>query len=124
MNMKTARPIRFVCVVIPLAAAIGAVPAAAQMSSAAVAGIVRDASGNALPHRRLRLENVETGEVRRTISGEAGEFEFAGLLPARRFILDVEADGLRAAQRAIDAVAAGERRLVDLQLAIAGVSAR
>ncbi len=100
---------------------IGA-PAAAQTSSAAIGGIVRDASGRVLPGARLRLENPGTGEVRHATTGRAGEFEFAGLLPASLLTLDAESDGFQTDRRSIQAVTAGERRAVDVQLEVTGVS--
>lgn len=99
-----------------------AAPAAAQTSSAAIGGVVRDASGRVMSGVRLRLENPHTGEVRQTTSGRAGEFEFGGLRPAPRFTLEAESDGFRPRRRSIDAVSAGERRTIQVQLQLAGIS--
>lgn len=96
-------------------------PAVAQSSSSVVAGVVRDASGKALPGARLQLENPDTGQVRYTISGGGGEYEFAGLLPAARLTLEVRSDGFRATRRAIHAMTSGERRVVDVLLDVAGL---
>jgi len=74
-----------------------------------------------LPGARLRLANPNTGEVRRSTSGDAGEFEFGGLVPAPHFTLEAESDGFRTIRRSVHAVTAGERRQVDVQLQLAGI---
>jgi len=93
--------------------------AAAQSSSAAIAGTVRDASGSVLEGALVVLSNPDTGAVRQMTSGPGGAYEFAALLPAERVVLNVSLSGFRPVQRAIDTVTAGERRMVDVRLQLA-----
>lgn len=93
----------------------------AQTTGASIAGTVRDSSGRALAGAALVLENPDTGAARRTTTGEAGEFEFPGLAPSERFTLEASYEGFRPVSRRVEGVTAGERRLVDLRLPIAGV---
>jgi TonB dependent receptor/Carboxypeptidase regulatory-like domain len=96
--------------------------AAAQSASAVIAGTVRDDSGRVLAGARVVLQNPDTGARRQAESGAAGEYEFGGLVPAARFTLEAAVDGFRPLRRTIEAVTAGERRLVDLHLQVAGIS--
>jgi len=95
---------------------------ARQSGSAAIVGTVRDGSGKVLAGARVVLQTPDTGAVRQSESGDAGEYEFGGLVPASRFTLEASFEGFRPLHRAIEAVAAGERRLVDIQLQLAGVN--
>lgn len=99
--------------------AVGLAPtpsAVAQSSSAAIAGTIRDSSGQPVAGVRLELTNPDTSAKRQGVTGGAGEYEFPALAPARRFDLGVSVDGFRAVRRSIASVAAGERRLVDVTL--------
>lgn len=95
---------------------------AGQSGSAAVAGTVRDSAGKPVAGARVVLKDLSTGTVRRSASGNTGEYEFGALAPASTLILEAGADGFQAVRRAIQTVAAGERRLVDVHLQVAGVS--
>ena len=96
--------------------------AAAQSSSAAIAGTVRDGSGSVLEGAVVVLRNPDTGAFRQVMSGSGGAYEFAALLPAERFVLNASLDGFRPVQRAVETVTAGERRMVDLRLQLAALN--
>ena len=98
------------------------VPAHAQTSSAAIAGVVRDGSGGVIAGAQLILKNPATGNARSAVSGESGEFEFSALTPAAALLLQVQSTGFRTTERRVEAVTAGERRIVNVQLAVAGIS--
>lgn len=99
-----------------------AASAAAQSGSAAVAGTVRDSSGKPVPGVTVRLEESESGMVRRSVSGSSGEYEFGGLRPSSPVTVHVALEGFRPSRRPLEPLAAGERRLVDVRLQLAGVS--
>jgi len=96
--------------------------AAGQSGSATLAGTVRDGSGSVLAGVLVVLRNPETGAVQQATTGDAGAYEFAALVPASTLTLEASRDGFRAGRRVIDGVTAGERRLVDLRLQVAGVT--
>lgn len=96
--------------------------AAGQSGSATLAGTVRDGSGNVLAGVLVVLRNPETGAVQQATTGDAGAYEFAALVPASTLTLEASREGFRPGRRMIDGVTAGERRLVDLRLQLAGVT--
>jgi hypothetical protein len=82
-----------------LAAGIGAIvvsllacpgTALAQLSSASVTGLVRDASGAAVSHAQITLANVDTNAARRTISQRTGNYSLVDVAPGR-YTLDFSA---------------------------------
>ncbi len=98
-------------------------PAAArQTGSASVTGTVFDAAGGPLARARIRVEVPEVGLVREVLTTETGGFEFAGLPPASAVNVEASAGGFRPLRRSLEPMAGGERRLVDLHLALAGVN--
>jgi len=96
--------------------------ATAQSGSAAVAGTVRDPSGQSVQGVTIQLEDATTGTTRQVASGVAGEFEFAGLVPSSRVTVRTLVEGFRPSQRTLEPLAAGERRLIDVRLEAAGVT--
>jgi hypothetical protein len=77
-----------------IATVLGAAsPALAQGgASAAVTGAVADAQGGVLPGVTVTLRNVETGNVRTTVTEADGRYGFPGLLPGR-YALTAELQG-------------------------------
>ncbi len=98
--------------------------AARAQSSATLAGVVRDATGGAVPGAVVVLTSPDAGLTRETLSGPGGDFEIPGLLPARTFELAVSAPGFATVRRPVDALTTGERRLVDVRLSPGGVTER
>jgi len=68
------------------------------------------------------LRNPETGAVQHSTTGDAGAYQFGALVPASTLTLEASRDGFRPGRQMIDGVTAGERRLVDLRLQVAGVT--
>ncbi len=100
-------------------------PAAAwAQASAALAGSVRDSTGTPVPNVRIVVTSDDT-RVRREVHGSPeGTFEIAGLLPARAFELEASASGFAATRMSVGPLTAGERRLLDVRLGLAGISER
>jgi hypothetical protein len=72
--------------------------AAGAQSSAAIVGTVRDGPGSPVPGARVVL----TGDAvvfREVVTTQDGTFEFAGLLPARPFLLEAVAPGFEPGRR-------------------------
>jgi hypothetical protein len=57
--------------------------AAAQSVNAAIVGTVYDEQHGVLPGATIRLQNLDTGQVHSTTSGETGTFRVVGLAPGR-----------------------------------------
>ncbi len=102
-------------------AASAAVPA---QTSATVTGTVRDSSGQTMSGVQIVVEGADTGLRRETLSGERGEYEIAGLQPGQRVELVASADRFVTVQQTIESMTAGERRLLEVRMAPAGVNER
>ena len=59
------------------------VPATAQTTNAAVAGVVADAQGGVLPGVTLTLRNADTGLTRSAVTQSDGRFRFGGVPPGQ-----------------------------------------
>jgi Carboxypeptidase regulatory-like domain len=69
-------------------------PALGQQSNGAILGVVRDASGGAVPNARVTVTNTDTGEVRTATTGEDGVYRVPALR-AGNYSLRFEAPGFR-----------------------------
>ncbi|MEP7117797.1 MAG: TonB-dependent receptor, partial [Acidobacteriota bacterium] len=111
---------RVLAMLVVLATALVPTTAWAQ-SSAAISGTVRDRSGASVRGAQVVLAGAEVGVRREATSAADGGFEFAGLLPAVRFELEASADGFSSTRQVVAPLGAGERRLFDLNLDVAGL---
>ena len=66
----------------------------AQTFSASIAGVVTDASGGAVTGVKIHLHNVNTNDVRESVSGSDGAYKFDNLLPGR-YEITAEAPGFK-----------------------------
>src|SRR6516164_3088350 len=76
---------------------IGAPATYAQLSSASVTGIVRDASGSLIPNVRIVLKNAGTSVERVATSNSAGNYVFLNIAPGV-YSLDATSPGLQVTQ--------------------------
>src|SRR5260370_728540 len=82
-----------------LTAALGmVVPGAAAFAQstaglAGISGVVRDASGAAVPNARVAISNESKGVVRRLTTNSGGLFTAPALVPAPGYSIRVKADG-------------------------------
>ena len=98
--------------------------AALAQASGAVIGTVRDGTGGPVAGARVVLSSADTGLRREGRTASDGSFELPGLLPARTFELETSAAGFAPARQVITALTAGERRLIDVRLVVAGIAER
>ncbi len=77
-----------------VAACIAGTSAYAQLSTAAVTGIVRDSSGAVVPQARVSLRNADTAGVRNTTSNSAGNYNFLNVNPGR-YSIESNAKGFK-----------------------------
>jgi Carboxypeptidase regulatory-like domain len=85
---------RFMLTMAVLLLALSGLPARAQQSNGAILGVVRDASGGAVPNARVTITNTDTGEVRTTTTGEDGAYRVPALR-AGNYSVRIEAPGFR-----------------------------
>jgi hypothetical protein len=67
-------------------------PAAAQVTSGAISGLIADAQNAVLPGVTLALRNTETGFTRTTVTDGDGRYRLGGLPPGR-YVLRAELSG-------------------------------
>jgi hypothetical protein len=88
------------------------VPGAA---TSAIAGIVSDENGAAKAGVVVTLTSEASGEVLSQLTSEEGEFRFDGL-PARTYIVEVQAQGYRAIQHHDVKLQQGQARRIDIAM--------
>ena len=84
-----------------LATAVIMSTAFAQSTAARVSGTVYDEQQAVLPGAAITLKNLDTAQVRDTVSGENGSFRLIGLVPGR-YEMRVELSGFATVVRSID----------------------
>src|SRR5688500_5519508 len=77
------------------------IPAAAfaQAGSSAIAGVVKDATGGALPGVSVKVVNEETGVAVETVTNDEGIYRAPALVPGR-YRLETMLDGFNPVVRA------------------------
>jgi hypothetical protein len=102
--------------------ALAASIAAAQTSTASLAGSVADSSGQVIPGADVTVFSERTGEDRQTKSNEVGDFVFPALVPGA-YTLKVVAKGFRPMERKnVNITASARLALGTLQLEIGTVT--
>lgn len=86
-----------------------------------VEGRVRDASGLAVPRAAAILRNSLTGLSRTQLTGDSGEFVFAGVAEGR-YSLSVSSPGLASETRAVEIRSAQHRETLEFELGVARVN--
>ena len=88
----------FRCASVAGAIAIGVAAVSAQTTTGSMLGVVTDPTGAVVPGATVTVTNVSTGFVRETVTGAAGGYRIAGLVPAT-YDARVEMDGFSAVDR-------------------------
>ena len=92
--------------------------AAGQSGTSAIAGIVRDASGAAVPGALVVATNERTAVTIETVTNEAGAYRISALVPGR-YRVDVQLSGFDPAVRDAVVLEVDQTRAVDVTLDIA-----
>ena len=110
-----------VCVV--LFCLVGLLPtsAPAQLSSAAVNGLVTDQSGAVVPGADIVLTNVETGVERRAQSNQSGAYGFVNINPGN-YTLAASAEGFRTSTVAPFTLVVNQNATFDFPLEVGAVT--
>lgn len=66
----------------------------AQMTGS-VMGTVADVTGAVIPDAKVTLKNVQTGEIRATVSNGVGAFAFASVTPGTKFVVFISVPGFK-----------------------------
>ncbi len=93
--------------------------AGANNGAAAIAGIVSDASGAAIPNANVRMVERVTGRAHEKIAGTNGQFGLAGLPPGD-YEVRVSARGFGSAVRQLS-VKEGDRAVLSVTLSVAAM---
>lgn len=97
------------------------VAAFAQIGGGSVVGNVADQSGAAVPNARVKVTNTATGAAGTNVTNTQGYYEFP-LLPAGRYVVEVQATGFQGRKTAEFELNAGTRPRFDFALSPGNVS--
>ena len=117
------RLFRVISVVISLLAATAAVAAAQSVSVSSVSGIVRDASGGALPGATVTIIKTDTRQARSVVTGPDGAYSIPGL-PVGPYQLKVSLSGFTTYMRDGIVLEVGSSPAINITLAVGGVTER
>jgi len=95
--------------------------ATAQLSSAAINGTVRDASGAVVPQAEILLQNLATGVERRTVSNSVGNYLFLSLPPGN-YVLLASARGFRTSSIQPFTLQVNQTATIDVKLELGAVT--
>jgi len=94
--------------------------AIAQLPTATILGVVKDASGAVIPDASVAARNVETGQTRTATTGSEGSYRFSAL-PVGNYELRVEHPGFQIAIRSGLTLAVAQEAVVNFTLQLGGV---
>ena len=96
-------------------------PALAQIGGGSVVGNVTDQSGAAVANATVKVTNSATNVTNTSASNEQGYYEFP-LLPAGRYVIEVQATGFQARKTTEFELNSGTRPRFDFALSVGDVS--
>ena len=109
---------RSVCSVVFLSVLLlGLSPAYSQSIFATLTGVVSDPQGAVVPNAKIVLKDASSGSSRETATNGEGYYSFASV-PAGTYILTVDSSGFKQYQAKGISLGGGEKRSVDLALAV------
>jgi len=89
----------------------------AQVSTAAVTGVVRDPAGAVIPGATITLENVDTSVPHTTVSNGAGEYVFLSINPGS-YTLQASAQGFNPQKISVFTLTVDQRATFDIKLQV------
>lgn len=93
----------------------------AQVSTAAINGTVRDATGAVIPGAKVVLHNTETGVERHVITNNAGDYALLNIPPGN-YTLEASKAGFSTQKLAAFTLSVNQTTTLDFSLAVASVS--
>lgn len=94
--------------------------ASAQVSTGDILGTVQDQAGAMLPNSTVKLQSLDTKEVRTAVSDESGNYTFS-LLPPGHYTLSVSAPGFKQYTVAGFTLSGGDRARINAHLEVGKV---
>ena len=120
--MKTvAGKVHRITILITWLAMLLPIPMVAQLSTAALNGVVRDKTGAVVPSAKISLTAVDTSVVRTTVTNSAGEYVFTNLTPGR-YTVSATAAGFSPENVSEFVLAVGQTGTIDFALSIGSES--
>ena len=95
--------------------------ALAQLPTATILGVVKDASGAIVPGASLTARNTETGQTRTAASGGGGSHRFSAL-PVGSYEVRVEQSGFQTALRSGLMLSVGQEAVVNFTLEVGAIT--
>lgn len=92
----------------------------AQLSSATVTGLVKDASGADIPNVKVTLKNVDTSVERAATTNSAGNYVFLSITPGN-YTLTASSPGLQTAQISKFTLAVNQTLTLDITMEVGAV---
>jgi len=105
------------------AVAFSATGSFAQLPTATILGVVRDATGAVVPQAGLTARNVDTGQTRTTVSGPDGSYRLAAL-PVGNYEVQVTQAGFQSAVRSGIRLTIGREAILNFNLQVGAVEQR
>ena len=101
-------------------AVLAALPAAAQVDRATLAGTVTDASGAVIPGAKIEIVSQETGWRRDGVSGGNGAYAFS-LVPIGNYTVTATMTGFKTVTMRDVRLGVGDNRTLDLRMEVSSV---
>jgi hypothetical protein len=105
------------CLVVALLLVVSPTLVLAQLSTASLNGVVRDASGAVVAKANVGLVNLATSVERSTVSNDAGNYVFLNIAPGR-YKLSVNAAGFSSKQVSEFVLGVNQTATIDVSLAV------
>ncbi len=96
------------------------IPAAAQISTATILGVVRDASGGVLPGVTVTARNLDTGQTRDTVSDAEGSYRLPAV-QVGRYEVRAELQGFKTGVRAGLTLSVTQEAVIDFALEVGAI---
>lgn len=120
--MKTvAGKVHRITILITWLAMLLPIPMVAQLSTAALNGVVRDKTAAVVPGAKISLTAVDTSVVRTSVTNSAGEYVFTNLTPGR-YIVEASAAGFSPEKVSQFVLAVGQTGTIDFSLSVGSES--
>src|SRR6267154_6685584 len=115
--MKGAVMVRGKGLAIVLLLVLGTCESFAQVSTARIVGTVRDATGALIPGVTINIKYLDTGNTRRTVTSETGNYTVP-LLPVGPYEITTTMPGFKEAVRRGINLVVGQEAVIDLTLEV------
>src|SRR5450759_2457191 len=113
-------PVRMHWIAVLCLLLVGASAAIAQLPTATLLGVVKDASGAIVPDASLTVHNIETGQTRATVSANDGSYRLPGL-PVGSYEIRAEHPGFQSEVRSGLVLTVSQEAVVNITLQVGAV---